>query len=282
MRVPTSMTRSPASGPRRRGGRCGGRSRSAQRAPGKSGARRSLKAAMPSAISGDVVAMAWACPSRSREAASGVSKVALRSALDRPSDRVGPAASRPASSCGGAVELFDGGQAAVGQAEVDRFGARRPLAQHDHGLGPGQADQAGEEVGTAGVDHQSPAGEGPDELGLLAGEHEVTGEGQVRAGADGGAVDGGHGRLVELPELSDEGLDPDPERLARGPGVEPFAAGAAHGGLAEVHAGAEGVAHPGDEEGTARRRRRGPGARGRGCRRASRRSRRSWPRAGRG
>ncbi len=149
----------------------------------------------------------------------------------------------------GAVELFDGGQAAVGQAEVDRFGAHRPLAQHDHGLGSGQAHQAGEEVGTAGIDHQSPAGERPDELGLLAGEHEVTGEGQVRAGADGGAVDGSHGRLVELPELSDEGLDPDPERLARGPGVEPFAAGAAHGGLAEVHAGAERVAHPGDEEG---------------------------------
>ncbi len=92
--------------------------------PGSQVGRRSLKAAMPSAISGEVVAMAWAWPSRSSEAASDVSKLVLRRTFDSPSDRVGPAASRAASSSAAAVELVAGGEAAVGQAEVDRLGAR--------------------------------------------------------------------------------------------------------------------------------------------------------------
>ncbi len=68
-------------------------------------------------------------------------------------------------------------------------------------------------------------------------------------GADGRAVDGGHGRLVELPQLPDEGLDADAQRLAGRPGVEPVTAGATHGRLAQVHARAERVTHAGDEQG---------------------------------
>ena len=67
-----------------------GRSRAAT----KSGARRSLKAAMPSAISGETVPRAWKCASRSSDTVSAVSKVALSSCLDRPSERVGPRARR--------------------------------------------------------------------------------------------------------------------------------------------------------------------------------------------
>ena len=81
------------------------------------GARFSLKAAIPSAISGEVAASAWACPSRSSDSAGLVSKVALSSILDSPSDRVGPAASRAASSAASWRAPRPSGDAAVGQAE---------------------------------------------------------------------------------------------------------------------------------------------------------------------
>ena len=75
--------------------------------------------------------------------AASVSKVALRSCLDSPSDRVGPAASRAARSDASCCQL--GG---VGRRSGRPVRGRPPrppgtLAQHDHRLGPGQSHQTG-------------------------------------------------------------------------------------------------------------------------------------------
>src|SRR3989442_335561 len=49
---------------------------------------------------------------------------------------------------------------------------------------------------------------------------EVGREGEVGAGPHRDTVDSRDRRLVELPQLADEGLHTDPERLRRGAGVE--------------------------------------------------------------
>src|SRR5262249_41993796 len=66
--------------------------------PVNPGSRRSLNAAIPSTRSLDVVASDWDAASRSRASARSVSKLALSRRFERPSARVGPAASRAASS----------------------------------------------------------------------------------------------------------------------------------------------------------------------------------------
>ncbi len=143
--------------------------------------------------------------------------------MDSPSERVGTRRQSRRQLGGGRGQLVPGGHAPIGQAEPDRPGAVRTVSQHDHGFGPGQAHQPRQEIGPAGVDHQAPAGERPDEPGLLASQHEVAGQGQVGTGPDGRPVDGGDGGLVELPQLPDERLDPHPQGLTGVAGVEPGA-----------------------------------------------------------
>ena len=112
-----------------------------------------------------------------------------------------------------------------------------------------QPDQAGQQIGAAGVDHQPPSGEGPHEAGLFVDQDEVTGQGQVGPGPHRRPVDGGDGGLVQLPELADEGLHAVAQGLAGVAGVEPGPSGAGHRRVAQIHAGAEGVADPGDQQG---------------------------------
>ena len=73
-------------------------------------------------------------------------------------------------------------------------------------------------------------------------EHEVAREREVRAGADGDAVHRRDRRLVELPQLADERLHADAQRLGRCCGSKPGSAGLGDRRRREVHAGAERVA----------------------------------------
>ncbi len=79
-------------------------------------------------------------------------------------------------------------------------------------------------------------------------EHEVTREREVRTRTNGDAVDRRHRRLVELPELPDERLHADAQRLRGGAGVETLPAGLGDRRRPEVHAGAEGVARARDQQ----------------------------------
>ena len=69
------------------------------------------------------------------------------------------------------------------------------------------------------------------------------------AGADGGAVDGSDRRLVELPQVTHDGLHAGAQRFGGRPGVEPLAAGLGDGRRSQVHPRAEGVAGAGEEHG---------------------------------
>ena len=84
-------------------------------------------------------------------------------------------------------------------------------------------------------------------------EHEVAREREVRARPDRGAVHRGDRRLVELPELADERLHADAQRLGGGAGVEAGLARLRDRRRAEVHARAERVAVAGDEHAAHRR-----------------------------
>ena len=215
--------------------------------PSKRASRFSLNAAIPSTRSGDDVASAWKWPSSSSESASPCSNDAFSSRFDRPSDRVGPAARRSASAGRGAEQRARVVDALVREAELDRFGTGRGLAEHHHRLGPRHADEAGEQVRAARVDDEPPLGERPHEARLRVHQHEVAHEREVRAGPDRGAVDRGDGRLVELPQLADERLHARPQRLGRRPGREAGLPRLRDGRRAEVHARAERVAGTGDE-----------------------------------
>ena len=211
--------------------------------------RLSRNAAMPSTRSGDEVASAWKCASSSSELGRSVSNDALRSRFEKPSERVGPAASRRATASASGMQRLGVVDAPVREPEVDGLGAGRAFAEHDHRLGAGQADQAGEEVRAARVGDESPLRERPDEPGARVHEHEVAHEREVRARSDRGAVHGRDRRLVELPELADERLHADAQRLGGGARVESRLARLRDRRRREIHARAERVALAGDEHG---------------------------------
>ena len=87
----------------------------------------------------------------------------VEQALREARARVGPAASRVASSSASAPELLRVFDAAVGEAERHRFLAGRALAEHDHRLRLREPDEPREQVGATGVDDEPPLVERPEE-----------------------------------------------------------------------------------------------------------------------
>ena len=153
------------------------------------GSRFSPKAATPSAWSSVRPASSCSAASAARLSASEASSAALTSRLVRPIPRVGPSASRRASSPG-------------------RFGER--VGRHDRGDEPGvvrrrrrraarspsriskrpmTAERANQRSRQARVGHKADAVEGRHEARILGRDDQVGGERQADAGAGGDAVD---------------------------------------------------------------------------------------------
>jgi hypothetical protein len=140
------------------------------------------------------------------------------------------------------------GHALVRESEVHGLLALRALAEHHHRLRARQADEARQQIRTAGIDDEAPLRERPHEPRSRVYEHEVARQREVGTGADGRAVHTGNGRLVELPQLADERLHTDAQRLR---GAPRFVAGLRrlhHRRRREVHARAERVARAREEQ----------------------------------
>ena len=182
--------------------------------------RFSRNAAMPSTRSLEAVASDWYAPSSS----SSGGEVGLEARVEQPlreAERAGRAGGEPGRERSArrrrAARAPRSGRRARGRPPRRRCA----LAEQDHRLRAREPDEAGEQVRAAGVDDEAPLVERPEELRLVGcDEHEVAREREVRAGADRGAVHRGDRRLVQLPELADERLDPDPQRLGGRAGVE--------------------------------------------------------------
>ena len=131
----------------------------------------------------------------------------------------------------------------VDQAEALGLGGRDVVTEEEQLLGLLDPDQAGQDLGAAGVGGDPPPDEDLDELRLLGRHHQVAGERQVHAAAGRGAVDGGDDRLLAVEDGGDEALPAvadDPRRLAddvlgRALGLGPCGAA----GRPQVGAGAE-------------------------------------------
>ena len=155
-------------------------------------------------------------------AARSVSKLALSSRFDSPSARVGPggeavprARRASAASCVGVVD------APVGEPEVDRLRARRSLRRAAPSPWPG-AGRRGAAAGTRRRRRRrGPSGRTTTRTGS-SGCTSTKSHASARCapGPDRGAVDRGDRRLVELPQLADERLHADAQRLGRRARVE--------------------------------------------------------------
>ena len=121
---------------------------------------------------------------------------------------------------------------AGGLLRLDDLGGEDQLHSVGHAHNPGQPLGAAE----AGGDAQAHLGLA--ELGLLAGQPDVAGHGQLAAAPQGEAVDGGDGGLGQVLQLQENPVAVGTEGLAL------------HGGeaghLADVRPGHKGPARPGD------------------------------------
>ena len=181
-------------------------------------------------------------------AARSVSKLALSSRFESPSERVGPGGEAGGERVGRRPRARRRVDAAVREPEVD--GLRRPWRPRRASPSPwpGAARRGGGAGTRRRRRRRGPSGANDQmNAGRVVHEHEVAREREVRARADRGAVHRGDRRLVELPQLADERLHADAQRLGgacgcRSPGSPALATVDAD----EVHARAERVAGAGD------------------------------------
>ena len=133
----------------------------------------------------------------------------------------------------GDVEQASLGSEALDQPDGEGLGGIEAAAGEDEVLGAARSDEASEALGSAAAGDDAEADLGEAELGGGGGDAEVAGEGELRATAEGRAVDCGN-------EDGVAGLD-CPEGAAES-AQEGTDLGLAHGGaLLEVGAGAEGL-----------------------------------------
>ena len=129
----------------------------------------------------------------------------LSRALVRPIDRWGPRPAGRPTRRPPSVELV-GGHDPVHRPEALGLGGREVVAEEHHLLGPRQADEPGSSQEPPPSGTRPAADEHLDEPGLLGGQDQVTGQGQVGADAGGGAVDGADHRLLAVEHGGDHAL----------------------------------------------------------------------------
>jgi hypothetical protein len=118
------------------------------------------------------------------------------------------------------------------------------LARREHQLlGAHQPDHARQQVERAEVGHQADAGEHRAEARARRGEHEVAGQRQDEAGAEGRAVDRRDHRLLEVDQFAEPDVQ-TPDAVAVG--EDRALLGRQR---LQVAAGAERAAGPGDDDG---------------------------------
>ena len=184
--------------------------------PVKFGSRRSLNAAMPSirSVGGGGERLVRALEIEGA-ATRSVSKLALSSRFERPSERVGPAASCDRERDRGAGQLLGGRRSGTRGRGRRPPGPIAPSPSMTIAFARGSPTRRGSRYAPPASTTSPHSCERPHEPGRVVDEHEVAREREVRAGADGGAVHRGDRRLVELPELADERLHADAQRLGR-------------------------------------------------------------------
>ena len=134
--------------------------------PLNTGGRRSAKAARPSLQSSVPVTSSWATASSHRAVARSDSRDRLVRYLAAPMALVGAAASRAAHGPGLGQQLVAGDHL-VDQAHPLGLAGREVVAEEEQLLGLLGTDEAGQQVGAAGVGGDAPPDEHLDELGLL-------------------------------------------------------------------------------------------------------------------
>ena len=171
-------------------------------------------------------------------------EVALEHALGRACGHGRPEGDLGGGFAGGGHQLVVR-DAAVEQADVERFIGLDEAAGEDEFGGAGVADDAWQEPGHAGVGRERALEEDGLEAGFFGADADVAGEREAHAGAGGDAVDGGDGGLVDCAE--GEGLRADPAEF-----VEPRALAVGDavlgGARGEVCAGAEAAPCAGDDQ----------------------------------